>query len=136
MLLIAIAHSIPVLIVAALTNSRSTTTAVAVLSAAAGALTGNPIYIALDVGAVAIAWWFCFHAITPSQRTSKAARVVSGLIEDVFSLVVVFGTLAALFFGGLWIYSTYFGTCSNANLARLNLTDAECQIQLQGKKPR
>lgn len=134
-LLIAIAHCIPVLLVAVLTNSRTTTTGVAVISAAAGALTGNPIYIALDVSAVAVAWWFCFQAITPSERKGKTARVVSGFIEDVMSLVVGFGTLAAIFFGGLWIYNTFFGVCSNTNLDRLKITDEECQVQFQGKKP-
>jgi hypothetical protein len=67
-----------VVVVAAVTRSRTKTSIAAVLAALVGALTGNPVYMAIDLGFVALAVFFAWPQ--PDLAASKAgaeARVAA-----------------------------------------------------------
>jgi len=70
-LLIALVPAVVVILIAVGTKSKTKTTVVALIVAALGIFTGNPAYTALDVVAVALAYWlamsFLGNTIKPAE---------------------------------------------------------------------
>lgn len=68
--LIALLHAVPVLVIGLASNSKSRAIYTAIFMATIGVITGNPVYMAIDLLAVGLALWFCLAVIdesSPSQ---------------------------------------------------------------------
>jgi hypothetical protein len=67
--LIALLHGVPVLVVGLASNSKSRAIYTAIFMATLGAITGNPVYMAIDLLAVGLALWFCLAASDESSQS-------------------------------------------------------------------
>ena len=132
---IALLHGFFVLIISEMTHSKAAIACAAVVAAAAGVLTGNPIYIALDLLCVAVATYFCWTALdtqhhrTPQEiaaaeerarleriKVEEATVGRNKAIADFFQAVVVLGGIAVFFFWKFWEPSVPQTTTPNTGL--------------------
>lgn len=75
-LFIAALHAVPVVLIAVVSGSRVAVFVTACVSAAVGVLTGNPLYIAIDLIFVAFATYLTWPAIHPDKAlTAEATRL-------------------------------------------------------------
>lgn len=105
-LLIALIPAVCIFLVSAGTNSKFWTTVAAIVAAAAGVFLGNPVYILIDLGFVAVVYWLSMSAIpnhsTPKVATPKAKPVSKN--DDYCGTIL--GVLGVLGYVGYQILSS------------------------------
>jgi hypothetical protein len=92
-LLIALAHGLPVFIVALTFETKGVVLFSAALMIAFGVLTGNPAYAILDFVSVAVTTWMCFGIIDSRVKNSREASskiylFFSRMLKDLFQSVL------------------------------------------------
>lgn len=111
-LLIAIIPAVVVFFIAVGTGSKVKTTFAALIAAALGVITGNPIYMALDVAAVGLAYWLAMKVVwdAPNPAPPPVAAAAPALKPAAnesdsgsFSTVLVIAALG--FFAYLYLGS-------------------------------
>lgn len=130
-LLIALAHAIPVLVVAAMGGSKVATGLTAAVMVAVGAFTGSPAYTAVDLVAVAVATWFGWKfLLSPNSRSKPTEPSVPGRLGSWArgALSTVLSVVAVLAVAGLAIigYNRFLGECADSKLVRFNMTYEQC----------
>jgi hypothetical protein len=81
-LLIALIPALAVLITSFVTDSKSKTTIAAIIAAAIGVFTGNPVYALFDLVLVAGAYWIAMSGLKDSKRTRlEDAERLNRIIE-------------------------------------------------------
>lgn len=117
-ILIALIPALGVFLVAATTANKSTTTVAALIAAAIGVFTGNPIYMALDVGCVIVVYWFSMFAMEKKSGlekpvlASKPAITVSNNDSNPGSTIAILGGL------GFMVYLIFGSSSSNRPLVQ------------------
>jgi hypothetical protein len=132
-LLIALLHAVPV-VLASLTGSRTITILVAVLSGIAGFLTGNPTYIAFDIGAVLLATFVTMPESSGSPGRWRA--FFTGMFGDLVQVVVAVVVAVVLIGGGVIYYNRVHGPCADDKLRVKNQTFQQCRAVEDAKTKR
>ena len=99
--LIALIPAFVVFIVAAITESKFKTTMAALVAMAVGVLTGNPAYMALDIGFVIVSYWISMTGIgadaAPKPQPEKPVPTPAPVaLEDGSNFVGTFVVLGIL----------------------------------------
>lgn len=135
-LFIGLLHAIPV-ILASLTGSRTITILVALLSGGAGFLTGNPSYVAYDIGAVFLATLVCLKSMPEgSGSTGRVAAFFNGMLSDLLGIVIALAVMFGLLMGGVIYYNRVHGPCADDKLRVKNQTFEQCRAVENAKKKR
>lgn len=127
-LLIALAHAIPVLVVAAMGGSKVATGLTAAVMVAVGAFTGSPAYTAVDLVAVVVATWFGWKfLLSPNSRSkpTEPGRLggwARGALSTVLSVAAVLAVVGLAIIG----YNRYLGECADSKLVQFNMTSEQC----------
>ena len=74
-LLIALIPAVAVIVTRMVTDSKLWTTMAALVAAAIGIFTGNPIYALLDLAVVAVAYWMAMGSLLEDDRTERQVKV-------------------------------------------------------------
>jgi multisubunit Na+/H+ antiporter MnhC subunit len=137
--LLALAHAIPVFIVAVSTNSKPAVIGTAIIMGLIGALTGSPLYIGLDLAAVSIGAWLSLTGISntnskPSNKPqSKAAYVAKGAANDLAQAIIIFAICFAAIGAFVIIYNRFIGECSDSKIESMGISFQECRALKRAK---
>jgi len=76
-LLIALIPAVVVFLIAVGTESKVKTSVAALIAAAIGVVTGNPIYMALDIAAVGLAYWLAMTVVWDAHQPAPSPVVAA-----------------------------------------------------------